>query len=84
MLLAAGMRKVAAEPAGRATRDRSELALGIRSFHLRRVPPSKIGTKVKGPVHVLYYRVVGPSLIEIVRVLHERMEPTQHIDQNQD
>ena len=36
-------------------------------------------TKVRGPVHVLYYRVVRPDLVEIVRVLHERMEPGRHI-----
>jgi plasmid stabilization system protein ParE len=30
-------------------------------------------------VHVLYYRPVEPELIEIVRVLHERMEPARQI-----
>jgi plasmid stabilization system protein ParE len=30
-------------------------------------------------VHVLYYRAVAPGLIEIVRVLHERMEPRWHL-----
>jgi len=30
-------------------------------------------------VHVLYYRTAAPGLIEIVRVLHERMEPSRHI-----
>jgi toxin ParE1/3/4 len=35
--------------------------------------------RVRGPVHVLYYRVVRPDLVEIVRVLHERMEPSRHI-----
>jgi toxin ParE1/3/4 len=30
-------------------------------------------------VHVLYYRVLAPGLIEIVRVLHERMEPSRHL-----
>ncbi len=29
-------------------------------------------------VHVLFYRVVRPGLAEIVRVLHERMEPSRH------
>jgi plasmid stabilization system protein ParE len=28
---------------------------------------------------VLYYRVLVPGLIEIVRVLHERMEPSRHV-----
>jgi toxin ParE1/3/4 len=34
---------------------------------------------VTGPVHVLYYRVVRPNLVEIVRVLHVRMEPSRHL-----
>jgi toxin ParE1/3/4 len=34
---------------------------------------------VRRPVHVLYYRLIRPGLVEIVRVLHERMEPSRHI-----
>ena len=78
-VLAAGMRKVAAEPEGSATRGRLELSRGIRSFHLRHARAGKSGAQVKGPVHVLYYRVVRPGLVEIVRVLHERMEPSRHL-----
>ena len=78
-VLAAGMRKVAAEPEGPTTRDRVELFRGIRSFHLRNARAGDAGPKVRRPVHVLYYRVVRPGLVEIVRVLHERMEPSRHI-----
>jgi plasmid stabilization system protein ParE len=28
---------------------------------------------------VLYYRPVAPDVIEIVRVLHERMQPRRHL-----
>lgn len=72
--LAAAMRQVAAEPQGPLTRDCSELLPGVRSFHLRhtRVPEP---LRVRRPVHVLYYRAVGPEIVEIVRVIHERMEP---------
>jgi toxin ParE1/3/4 len=78
-ILAAGMRKVAAEPQGPTTRDRVELSRGIRSFHLRNARAGKGEAQVRRPVHVLYYRVVRPGLVEIVRVLHERMEPSRHI-----
>jgi toxin ParE1/3/4 len=78
-VLATGMRKVAAEPDGPATRDRVELSRGIRSFHLRNAPAGKTEAQVRRPVHVLYYRVVRPGLVEIVRVLHERMEPSRHM-----
>jgi toxin ParE1/3/4 len=74
------MRKVAAQPDGAATRDRAELSDGIRSLHLRHVRPNDGETKVKRPVHVLFYRIVRPNLVEIVRVLHQRMEPVRHLD----
>ena len=77
--LAAAMCQVAADPQGRTTRDRSELMHGIRSFHLRHARVDDPGSRVRRPVHVLYYRVIWPELIEIVRVLHERMEPARQI-----
>ena len=79
-LLAAAMRRVAAEPEGPTTKDRAELSRGIRSFHLRHVRVDKLEAKVRRPVHVLYYRVVRSGLVEIVRVLHDRMEPSRYID----
>jgi toxin ParE1/3/4 len=74
-VLAAAMRKVAAVPVGPTTRDRVELSRGIRSFHLRNARARDAEAKVRKSVHVLYYRVVRPGLVEIARVLHERMEP---------
>jgi toxin ParE1/3/4 len=73
------MREVAAEPAGPATRDRADLRLGIRSFHLRYARSDNPGGRIRRPVHVLYYRVGGAGIVEIVRVLHERMEPSGHL-----
>ena len=76
-LLVSAIRSVAGEPEGATTRDRSELAPGLRSFHLRQIGEDH---GVAAPVHVLYYRAVRPGLIEIVRVLHECMEPSAHLD----
>ena len=78
-LLAAAMRKIAAEPEGPATRRREELRPSMRSFHLRHARGTDPEDRVRRPVHVLYYRVVTPDLIEIVRVLHKRMEPSRHL-----
>ena len=77
-VLTAAMRKVAAEPDRAATRDRAELSRGVRSFHLRHARVGYSEARVGRPVHVLFYRVVRPGLAEIVRVLHERMEPSRH------
>jgi toxin ParE1/3/4 len=78
-LLAAAMRQVAAEPNGPLTRERPDLRSGIRSFHVRYARESGEGAKVRKPVHVLYDRVAKEGLIEIVRVLHERMDPSPHL-----
>jgi toxin ParE1/3/4 len=49
-LLAAAMRRVAAEPEGPATRRREELRPGIRSFHLRHTRSSDPAGRVRRPV----------------------------------
>lgn len=63
------------------TRRREDLRPGIRSFHLRHARSTDPAGRVRRPVHVLYYRAVAPGLIEIVRVLHERMEPSRHLSE---
>jgi toxin ParE1/3/4 len=80
-VLIAAMRQVAAEPHGPLTRKRPDLRSGIRSFHVRYSRRSVEGGTVRKPVHVLYYRVAEEGVIEIVRVLHERMEPRRHLDE---
>jgi toxin ParE1/3/4 len=77
--LATAMHKVAADPLGPTTRERNDLAPGIRSFHIRHARNPEGAERVSRPVHLLYYRVVGPELIEIVRVLHDHMDPARHL-----
>ena len=78
-LLTRAIRHVAAGPEGRVTRERTDLAPGLRSFHVRYVRQDDRKAGVRRPVHVLYYRVTWPGLVEIVRVLHEQMEPSRHL-----
>jgi toxin ParE1/3/4 len=78
-LLLAALRRVAENPEGRSTSDRGDVRPGIRSFHIRYSRDESRGAPVRNPVHVIFYRVVQPSLVEIVRVLHDRMEPSRHI-----
>jgi toxin ParE1/3/4 len=80
-VLAAAMRQVADQPEGPLTKKRPELRSGIRSFHVRYTRSSAENATVRRPVHVLYYRVAEEGAIEIIRVLHERMEPTRHLDE---
>jgi toxin ParE1/3/4 len=79
--LATAMRQIASDPQGRVTHSRDELLPGARSFHLRHARVDDPGSRVRRPVHVLYYRPIAPELIEIVRVLHERMEPARQISE---
>jgi toxin ParE1/3/4 len=74
LTLATAMRKMAADPLGPTTRERKDLQPGIRSFHIRHARSSEADERVSNPVHILYYRVIEPGLIEIVRVLHDRMD----------
>jgi toxin ParE1/3/4 len=77
--LTAAMRRVAADPEGRSTVDRAELDPGIRSFHIRHRSDESREVPVVNPGHVLFYRMRQPGGVEIVRVLHDRMEPRLHI-----
>jgi toxin ParE1/3/4 len=80
-VLVEAMRQVAAEPDGALTKKRPDLRAGIRSFHVRYARRSAEGAKVRRPVHVLYYRVAQEGVIEIVRLLHERMDPSRHLEE---
>jgi toxin ParE1/3/4 len=78
-ILAAGMRKAAHDPQGRTTRERNDLLPGIRSLHLGHARGDDPRKKVRQQVHVIYYSMLTSDSIEIVRVLHERMDPNQHV-----
>lgn len=77
--LTAAMRRVAEHPEGRSTVDCSELLTGIRSFHIRHSREESRAEPVANPAHVIFYRVMQPGVVEIVRVLHERMEAGRHV-----
>ena len=77
--LTAAIRRVATDPKGRSTVDRADLDSGVRSFHIRHSGSESSEAPVANPVHSIFYRVLRPGVIEIVRVLHDRMEPKRHI-----
>jgi toxin ParE1/3/4 len=78
-LLTAAMQAIAVDPEGPMTRSRSELMSGLRRFHTRHVRMKTSEPKVSSPVHLIYYQALQPNLIEILRVLHERMDPIRHL-----
>jgi toxin ParE1/3/4 len=74
-LLASAIRQLAADPNGRLTKPRTDLPGDLRSFHLRHARVSALD-RVRAPVHVVYYRAIRADLIEIVAVMHDRMDPS--------
>jgi toxin ParE1/3/4 len=77
--LTAALRRVAADPDGRSTVDHADFAPGVRSFHLRHSRNESREVTVANPVHVIFYRMIQAGMVEIVRVLHDRMEPSRHV-----
>jgi toxin ParE1/3/4 len=83
-VLMRAMRQVASDPEGRFTRPRPDIRPDLRSFHMRHVRQNGRQSAVKRPVHMIYYRVAEPGLIEIARILHERMEPARQFEPDPD
>jgi toxin ParE1/3/4 len=78
-LLSAALRRIASDPQGRSTSDRGELLASLRSFHIRHSRNESLEAPVAAPVQLIFYRSVETGIIEIVRVLHARMEPSGRI-----
>jgi toxin ParE1/3/4 len=77
--LVAAMRRVAADPQGHSTVERTELLPGLSSFHIRHSRDESDEAPVAQPVHIIFFRLLDADLVEIVRVLHERMEAGRHL-----
>jgi toxin ParE1/3/4 len=78
-LINAAMGLVAEAPERPGSRKRDDLASGIRAFHVELA-----GRHQGAAAHVLFYLVEQQhpdrdADILILRVLHERMDPTRHI-----
>jgi toxin ParE1/3/4 len=73
------MRRVAADPEAAISQDRGEILPGLRSFHLRHARREDAGDKVRRPARILDYRPIRPDVVEIIRILHERMDPHRHL-----
>jgi toxin ParE1/3/4 len=78
-LISASLRLIAAHPETPLSTDRGRLGAGLRSIHLKRARMGVEGATVAAPVHVIFYRWSGSGTAQIVRVLHERMNPALHL-----
>jgi toxin ParE1/3/4 len=73
-LLVTAIRGIARTPEGPAARRRADLSPDVRSLHAAHVQGVR---SVREPVHVIYYRFDGVT-VEILRVLHDRMDLSRH------
>lgn len=78
-LLTSALRRVAGDPKNPVSADRADLLPALRSFHLRHGRSANPSLPVRHPVHVVFYRILSPGMVEIVRVLHERADPSRHV-----
>jgi toxin ParE1/3/4 len=69
---------VAEHPERPGSRQRDELATGVRSFHIELAAPRRGAAS-----HVLYYLrgqlAEGHEGVIVARVFHDRMEPLRHL-----
>nr|WP_243433834.1 type II toxin-antitoxin system RelE/ParE family toxin [Pseudomonas sp. 50_B] len=80
-LILRALHDLASNPQHVGSQERDDIAPGLRSYHLfysrqHSRPPQ---AQVKKPRHVLFYRVIDDSLIEVVRLLHDAMEVQLHL-----
>jgi toxin ParE1/3/4 len=74
-VVSAALQKIARDPLSPSSRARELVGSQMRSLHLRHAGSRR---HVRDPVHVVFYRITKTT-IEVVRVLHDRMNPHAHI-----
>jgi toxin ParE1/3/4 len=80
-LLKQAIGDIAADPERPGSRERPDLASGIRTYHLaysRDAARTGLGV-VKKPRHFLVYRRRGDDVIDVVRVLHDARDLERHL-----
>jgi toxin ParE1/3/4 len=75
-LIETALHDIVADPFRPNSRDRPELADGVRSYRIRHSRDRSPEARVRAPCHVLYYRVT-PSMetVTLLRVLQDSWEP---------
>lgn len=79
-LLQAAFRSLAREPGRMGSAARDELSPGLRSLHLFFCRLEVASQRVARPRHIVSYRAVAGEVIEIVRILHDAMEVSSHLE----
>ena len=51
----------------------------IRRLPLRNLSQKKLPHQVRKPRHVIFYRIVEPDMVVIIRILHDQMDIVSHL-----
>ena len=81
VLIAQALHDIAADPDRIGVQRRDVLGSGIRAYHLVH---SRHATRTKGgavgnPRHLVIFRISGPDIIDVARILHDAMDPVRHL-----
>lgn len=81
-LIAVALAEIAANPELAHSYQPTGLQKGVRLYHLKHSRTRAVveGQIVRRPRHFIAYMVIGSDTV-IVRVLHERMEITRHLEE---
>lgn len=75
-LVETALRDIVDDPFRLNSRDRPDLAQGVRSYHIRHSRGRSPEARVRAPCHVLYYCVTpGAEAVTLLRVLQDTWEP---------
>ncbi len=78
--LQATLHALAEKPAHACSSTRDELFPGLRSLHLSFNKLVMDDGRINSPRHIVFYRTGPDQVIEILRILHDAMEITQHLN----
>jgi toxin ParE1/3/4 len=81
VLLARAILDVANDPQVYGSRDYPEFMAETRTYHLKssRDHVEAEAGRVRHPRHILLYRIREDGKLEVIRVLHERMDIARHL-----
>jgi len=80
-LIVQALRDISADPNCAGVKQRDDLRPSLRTYHLansRRAARNSAGI-VRAPRHLILFRIAGPDVIDISRLLHDSMDLPRHV-----
>ncbi|MDI9348834.1 MAG: type II toxin-antitoxin system RelE/ParE family toxin [Candidatus Symbiobacter sp.] len=72
--------KIVENPYLLASRPLKSSDINLRAVNLSAIPQPNPQLRVKHPRHIIYYRIIADDRIEILRVLHDKMNHKQALN----